>query len=69
MLNATISQETVSSWSAAAQNETALSDSEIMARVDHIRSGWTVAERVARRREAERRFAELIEALAGASAA
>ncbi len=42
MLNATMPSETVSSWSAAAQNETALSDSEVMARVDLIRSGWTV---------------------------
>ncbi len=69
MLNATVSSEVASSWSDAAHNEIALSDSEIMARVDRIRSGWSVAERVARRREAERRFAQLIEALSDTTAA
>jgi hypothetical protein len=45
------------------QNETFVSDAEISARVLSIRSGWSVAERMQRRREAERRFANLIESL------
>jgi hypothetical protein len=45
------------------QNETIVSDAEISARVLRIRSGWSVNERMERRREAERRFANLIESL------
>lgn len=45
------------------QNETIVSDAEISARVLRIRSGWSVKERMERRREAERRFANLIESL------
>lgn len=48
------------------QNEISVSDWEITERVRKIRSGWSVAERVERRREAERRFADLIERLAAA---
>ena len=52
----------------AAQNETAgrevnLSDAEIMRRVQDIRSSWSLAERRARREEADRRFENLIETI------
>ncbi|TWU16778.1 hypothetical protein [Allorhodopirellula heiligendammensis] len=46
-----------------AQNETQLSDIEILRRVRSIRSSWTVTERMERRQEAGERFARLIEAL------
>lgn len=59
----------VSSWERSAQNEIPLTDREVSERVLHIRSGWSVKERLARRREAERRFAELIDALAESTAA
>jgi hypothetical protein len=44
----------------SAQNENQISDAEIFHRVLHIRSGWSLAERIQRRREAERRFADLV---------
>ena len=52
----------------ASQNETdavevTLSDAEIMRRVRDIRSGWSLAERRARREEAERRFENLLETI------
>ncbi len=43
-----------------AQNETLPSDLEIMQRVMRIKSKWTAVECVARRREAENRFADLM---------
>ena len=57
----------------AAQNETVdgevkLSDDEIMRRVQNIRSTWSLAERRARREEADRRFENLIETLFGEAA-
>ena len=54
---------------ASDQNEITVSDREISNRVLKIRSGWSVAERIRRRREAERRFDELIDTLMGAHAA
>lgn len=45
------------------QTETAPSDLEVMRRVLEIRSGWSLGERVRRRREAERRLADLFESL------
>lgn len=42
------------------QNEALPTDSEIMQRVMRIKSKWTVTECVARRREAENRFADLM---------
>ncbi len=51
------------------QNEITVSDREISNRVLKIRSGWSVAERIRRRHEAERRFDELIDTLMGAHAA
>jgi len=69
MLTVTDYEEEVSTWDNAAQNETPITDEEVSQRVLHIRSGWSVQERIDRRQEAERRFAELIEALAGASSA
>ncbi len=44
----------------SAQNENQISDAEVFHRVLHIRSGWSLAERIQRRREAERRFADLV---------
>ncbi len=51
-----------------AQNETVeshghLSDSEIMRRVQDIRSTWSLSERRARREEADRRFENLIDTI------
>jgi hypothetical protein len=46
------------------QTETDLSDLEVSRRVLAIRAGWSLSERVRRRREAERRFADLLDALA-----
>lgn len=46
------------------QNETQPSDLEILRRVRSIRSTWTLAERMERRQEANKRFASLLEALA-----
>ncbi len=45
------------------QNENLPTDLEVSRRVLEIRSGWTLSERVRRRREAERRFADLLESL------
>lgn len=67
MLTATCEQkapETVS-----AQNETLPSDLEITRRVMQIRSQWTLAERLRRRREAEQRFTDLMMKLVGCEAA
>jgi len=50
----------VSETSPSAQNETLPSDFEISRRVLRIRAGWSVGERVRRRREAEHRFADLM---------
>ncbi len=52
----------------AAQIETAPSDLEISRRVLQIRSNWTVSERIRRRREAEQRFADLVDSLMGPAA-
>lgn len=59
----TIPQALVSRIAAEAQNETRLTDIEILRRVRSIRSSWTAAERMDRRKEAGKRFASLIEAL------
>jgi hypothetical protein len=63
MLTATLPTPNLSAARNSNQNETLVSDAEISARVLRIRSGWSVAERMERRREAERRFANLIESL------
>ena len=63
MLTATLPIPTVPENRNLNQNETFVSNAEISARVLHIRSGWSVVERMQRRREAERRFANLIESL------
>lgn len=62
--SSTIPQAFVSTVAADAQNETRLTDMEILRRVRSIRSSWTAAERLDRRQEAGKRFASLIEALA-----
>ena len=67
MMTAVCNNEVLKSGSAA-QNETAvkemmLSDAEIMRRVRDIRSTWSVSERAARRKEADRRFENLVETL------
>lgn len=64
MLTATLPTPTVSDSRISDQNETFVSDAEISERVMRIRSGWSAAERMQRRREAERRFANLIESIA-----
>ncbi|HBJ35888.1 MAG TPA: hypothetical protein DDZ51_14290 [Planctomycetaceae bacterium] len=63
MLTATLPTPSLSESRNSNQIETIVSDAEISARVLRIRSGWSVQERVERRREAERRFANLIESL------
>jgi len=66
MLTATIPMSESIGKNTSRQNETTVSDSEISERVLRIRSGWSVAERAQRRREAERRFADLINKLGAA---
>ncbi|GAA5507052.1 hypothetical protein [Novipirellula caenicola] len=68
MLTAT-RPETVSKSTSSTQNEIRLSDAEISRRVVAIRSGWSIAERVRRRREADKRFLDLISALSACEAA
>ncbi len=63
MLTQTLPMPSVTTTDASNQNETQISDAEIFQRVLNIRSGWSVAERIQRRREAERRFADLISRL------
>jgi hypothetical protein len=48
---------------AGADGNVNLTDAEIMRRVRDIRSTWSMAERHARREEAERRFEHLLETL------
>ena len=50
-------------------NSVPMTDREVFQRVSQIRSGWSVAERVARRREAERRFSELMVVIGDVAAA
>lgn len=64
--SATVSTTTpsfVSSVASVTQDETRISDIEILRRVRGIRSTWTVSERMERRQEASKRFASLLEAL------
>lgn len=49
--------------SESSQFETLPSDTEIFRRVQGIRSRWSVSERLRRRREADRRFSDLLDAL------
>lgn len=64
MLTATAPKnDFVSDVTKSAQNETTLSDVEILRRVRNIRSGWSVSERIERRQVANERFASLLEAL------
>ncbi len=63
MLTATLPTPSVSESRHSNQNETFVSDADISERVLRIRSGWSVKERMERRREAERRFANLVESL------
>ena len=62
-------QNSVSERISVTQNETLPSDAEISRRVMRIRSGWGVGEKVRRRREAEERFADLMDKLVGDTAA
>ncbi len=59
----TTTYSVVSEVPALTQNENLPSDLEVSRRVLEIRSGWTLSERVRRRREADRRFADLLDAL------
>lgn len=63
MLTQTLPMPSISRNEASNQNEIPITDAEIFQRVLNIRSGWSVAERIKRRREAERRFADLINQL------
>ena len=64
MLTATApSTDLASTLTSSYQNETTLSDVEILRRVRKIRSGWSVSERMERRQVAGERFASLLEAL------
>lgn len=65
----TTATTSVSEFPVSVQNETHLSDVEISRRVMEIRAGWSLGERVARRREAERRFADLLDCLGVEAAA
>jgi hypothetical protein len=62
-------ESTVAQTTTDAQNETLPSDIEIMRRVNAIRSNWTMSEKLQRRRAAEERFENLIDALCLAEAA
>jgi hypothetical protein len=60
LLTHTLSIPETNATDSSAQNENQISDAEVFHRVLHIRSGWSLAERIQRRREAERRFADLV---------
>ena len=63
-------QKSVSERISVTQNETLPTDAEISRRVMRIRSGWSDGERVRRRRrEADERFADLMDKLVGDTAA
>lgn len=62
-------QNSVSERTSVTQNETFPSDTEISRRVMRIRSGWSDGEKVRRRREAQERFADLLDKLVGDTAA
>jgi hypothetical protein len=66
---ATTLEPVVAEMNTASQNETLPSDVEISRRVMAIRSGWTVNERIERRRVADERFENLLDALCLAEAA
>jgi len=65
----TVTSETTPTTTPATQNEKLPSDIEISRRVMKIRSQWSPAERVRRRREAEDRFAALMDKLTDCDAA
>ena len=60
MLTATC-EATVAQRPLASQRETLPSDAEISRRVLAIRNGWTVGERIRRRREAEKPVPGIVE--------
>ena len=59
----TITCEPKTNEIAPTQNEILPSDLEISRRVLQIRSQWSISERLRRRREAEQRFADLMDKL------
>jgi hypothetical protein len=65
----TTDNENVSEAAIVTPLETLPSDAEISRRVLNIRSNWSVQERIARRREADNRFADLMCALIDADTA
>jgi hypothetical protein len=65
----TTDSENVSETAIVTPVETLPSDAEISRRVLNIRSKWSVQERIARRREADNRFADLMCALIDADTA
>lgn len=68
-MSATTLEPIVAEMNTASQNETLPSDIEISRRVMAIRSSWTVNERIERRRVADERFENLLDALCLAEAA
>lgn len=66
---ATTLEPIVAEMNTVSQNETLPSDIEISRRVMAIRSSWTVNERIERRRAADERFENLLDALCLAEAA
>ena len=62
-------ESAVAQMTTTAQTETLPSDAEILRRVNAIRSNWTVSEKLQRRRAAEERFENLLDALCLAEAA
>lgn len=63
MLTVTCEPNVTEKTPVVTQNEITVSDREISRRVLQIRAGWSIAERVQRRREADRRFGELLNTL------
>ncbi|TWU23056.1 hypothetical protein Pla52o_25900 [Novipirellula galeiformis] len=64
-----VSTKNASSPQGRRRNAVRLSDVEISRRVLAIRSGWSLAERVRRRRAADERFLDLMVALTAGDAA
>jgi len=66
---ATPANETYTTGRDLSQIETLPPDHEILDRVMEIRSQWSVEERIERRKEADRRFVDLIDLLTSADVA
>ncbi|WP_236622399.1 hypothetical protein [Novipirellula maiorica] len=60
---------TIAAVSKENRSDVRVSDAEISRRVLAIRSGWSISERVRRRRDADQRFLDLMLALSAGDAA